>query len=119
MQGSIFTPQKSGGVIGLFSSHPSNDANASIFTPQKSGGVIGQIWINATQYFDNVPLEAWNFTIGGYQVCRKWLKDRKGRKLNDEDLAHYQQVIAILAETSQVMCEIDQVIEKHGGWPLE
>jgi len=126
----------------LFSSHPSNDANVSsslpshqrgcassaahsgqmqgsIFTPQKSGGVIGQIWINATQYFDNVPLEAWNFTIGGYQVCRKWLKDRKGRKLNDEDLAHYQQVIAILAETSLVMCEIDQVIEKHGGWPLE
>jgi len=28
-----------------------------------------------------VPAEIWNFHIGGYQVCEKWLKDRKGRKL--------------------------------------
>jgi Type ISP C-terminal specificity domain len=91
---------------------------SSIFAPQKSGGVKGQVWINATQYFDNVPMEAWKFSIGGYQVCKKWLKDRKGRKLNDEELAYYQQVIAILAETSHLMCEIDWVIEKYGGWPL-
>jgi hypothetical protein len=100
------------------SSHTSNDAGASIFAKQNSGGVKGRVWINATQYFDNVPLEAWNLSIGGYQVCKKWLKDRKGRKLSDEDLTHYQQVIAILAETSYLMCEIDQIIEKYGGWPL-
>ncbi len=90
----------------------------SIFAPQKSGGVKGQIWINATQYFDDVPLEAWNFSIGGYQICKKWLKDRKGRKLSDDELAHYRQVVAILAETCRLMQEIDSTIEEYGGWPL-
>ena len=28
-----------------------------------------------------MPEAVWNFHIGGYQVCEKWLKDRKGRQL--------------------------------------
>ena len=103
---------------GHFYSHTSNDASASIFAPQKSGGVKGQVWINASQYFDDVPSEAWNFSIGGYQMCKKWLKDRKGHNLSSDELAHYQQIVAILAETSHLMREIDAVIEKYGGWPL-
>ena len=43
--------------------------------------------INKTQYFEGVPPEVWNFHIGGYQVCDKWLKDRKGRKLTIDDIA--------------------------------
>ena len=78
----------------------------------------GQVWINATQYFDGVPLEAWNFSIGGYQICKKWLKDRKGHRLSDDDVAHYQHIVVILSETGKVMHEIDAVIEKCGGWPL-
>jgi hypothetical protein len=78
----------------------------------------GQVWINASQYFDDVPSEAWNFSIGGYQMCKKWLKDRKGHNLSSDELAHYQQIVAILAETSHLMREIDAVIEKYGGWPL-
>ena len=103
---------------GHFYSHTSNSASASISTEQKSGGMKGQVWINETQYFDGVPWEAWNFSIGGYQICKKWLKDRKGHKLSGDDIAHYQQIVAILAETSNVMHEIDAVIEKYGGWPL-
>ncbi len=41
----------------------------------------GRVWINATQYFDGVSKEVWEFHVGGCQVCNKWLKDRKGRKL--------------------------------------
>jgi predicted helicase len=78
----------------------------------------GQVWINATQYFNHVPWEAWNFSIGGYQICRKWLKDRKGRVLSGAEIAHYQHIVAILAETSNVMHEIDAVIENYGGWPI-
>jgi predicted helicase len=78
----------------------------------------GQVWINAMQYFDGVPPETWNFSIGGYQICKKWLKDRKGHTLNDDDIAHYQRIVAILAETDNVMHEIDAAIEKYGGWPL-
>ena len=38
----------------------------------------GRVWINAKQYFQGVPPEVWDFFVGGYQVCEKWLKDRKG-----------------------------------------
>ena len=64
-----------------------------------------------------VPAEVWDFQIGGYQVCHKWLKDRKGRTLSDEDVAHYQKIVVALNETIRIMAEIDEVIEAHGGWP--
>ena len=37
--------------------------------------------------------------MGGYKVCEKWLKDRRGRQLSFDDLMHYQKVIVALAET--------------------
>ena len=64
-----------------------------------------------------MPEAVWNFHIGGYQVCEKWLKDRKGRKLSKDDIAHYQKIVVALNETIRIMAEIDAVIEKHGGWP--
>ena len=67
--------------------------------------------------FHGVPEEVWDFHIGGYQVCHKWLKDRKGRTLSDEDIAHYQKIVVALNETIRIMGEIDEVIEEHGGWP--
>jgi predicted helicase len=88
------------------------------FITQSKDKDNGQVWINASQYFDDVPSEAWNFSIGGYQMCKKWLKDRKGHNLSSDGLAHYQQIVAILAETSHLMRKIDAVIEKYGGWPL-
>ena len=65
--------------------------------------------------FHGVPEEVWDFQIGGYLVCHKWLKDRKGRTLSDEDIAHYQKIVVALSETIQIMAEIDEVIEAHGG----
>jgi hypothetical protein len=59
----------------------------------------------------------WNFHVGGYQVCHKWLKDRKGRTLSDGDIAYYQKIVAALSKTIRLMTEIDEVIEEHGGWP--
>ena len=70
-----------------------------------------------TMGFEGVPEEVWDFNIGGYQVCHKWLKDRKGRMLSDEDVAHYQKIVVALNETIRIMAEIDEVIEAHGGWP--
>ncbi len=65
-----------------------------------------------------MPEDVWNFHIGGYQVCEKWLKDRRGRTLTDEDINHYQRVVVAVNETIRLMAEIDRVIEEHGGWPL-
>lgn len=70
-----------------------------------------------TMGFESVPEEVWDFHIGGYQVCHKWLKDRKGRTLSDEDIAHYQKIVVALSETIRLMQETDEVIEQHGGWP--
>ena len=67
--------------------------------------------------FCGVPEEVWNFRIGGYHICHKWLKDRKGRTLTDDDIADYQKITVALNETIRVMGEIDEVIEEHGGWP--
>ena len=77
-----------------------------------------RVWINAGQYFGGVPKAVWEFHVGGYQVCEKWLKDRKGRKLIYTDLQHYQQIVVALSETIRLMKEIDTAIEQHGGWPM-
>lgn len=69
----------------------------------------GRIYINETQYFDNVPEISWNFFIGGYQPAQKWLKDRKVRKLEFEDIRHYQKIIVALFETDRLMKEIDKI----------
>ncbi|MCH7877826.1 MAG: DNA methyltransferase [candidate division Zixibacteria bacterium] len=78
----------------------------------------GRVWINAAQYFENVPPGVWEFHVGGYQVCQKWLKDRKGRALSSDDVTHYQYIVAALAETIRLMEKIDTVIDKRGGWPI-
>lgn len=69
----------------------------------------GKVFINETQYFDNVPQIAWEFYIGGYQPAQKWLKDRKDRKLEIEDIMHYQKIIVALTETHRLMQEIDKI----------
>jgi predicted helicase len=70
---------------------------------------LGKVWINDTQYFNNVPLVAWEFYIGGYQPAQKWLKDRKDRELSFEDILHYQKIIVALTETHRIMQEIDKI----------
>ena len=70
----------------------------------------GRVYINATQYFDNVPETAWNFYIGGYQPAQKWLKDRKSRTLNYDDLEHYQKIITALCKTDKLMQQVDEVM---------
>ena len=69
----------------------------------------GKVYINDTQYFDNVPQIAWDFYIGGYQPAQKWLKDRKERKLEFDDILHYQKIIVALSETDRLMKEIEKI----------
>ncbi len=76
---------------------------------------LGRIWINDEQYFENTPLVAWEFYIGGYQPAQKWLKDRspkkgkEGRILSFEDILHYQKIIVALTQTDRLMKEIDKI----------
>jgi predicted helicase len=76
--------------------------------PHKSADTL-RAYINDTQYFDGIPAVAWNFYIGGYQPAQKWLKDRKNRELDFEDILHYQKIIVALTETDRIMKEIDKI----------
>jgi predicted helicase len=69
----------------------------------------GKVIINDTQYFEDVPEVAWNFYIGGYQPAQKWLKDRKDRELQVDDIRHYMKIIVALTETDRLMKEIDKI----------
>jgi len=65
-----------------------------------------KVYINEIQYFNGVPEIAWNFYIGGYQPAQKWLKDRKDKNLEFNDILHYQKIIVALIETDKLMKEI-------------
>lgn len=67
--------------------------------------------------FEGVSREAWDFRMGAYQVLHKWLKDRRGRTLSEDDITHYQKVVVVIDETIRIMGEIDEIIDGHGGWP--
>ena len=86
------------------------------------------MWLDKlqTRGFRGVPEEVWNFHIGSYQVCEKWLKDRQAhsgknprpdRQLNEDDINHYQRIVVALLGTIRLMGAIDAVINQHGGWP--
>ena len=79
-------------------------------------GGPGYVFINKMQYLEGVPKDVWEFHVGGYQVCEKWLKDRRGRKLSYDDITHYQKVIVALKETIRLMEEIDKAIPE---WPIK
>jgi len=84
--------------------------------PKPKPKATGRVYINKTQYFEGIEPEVWEFQIGGYQVLHKWLKDRKGRKLDFNDFFHYQKIVVALKETMRLMGEIDELIP---AWPIE
>jgi len=69
----------------------------------------GKLYINNAQYFENIKPEIWEYQIGGYQVCDKWLKDRKGRQLSLEAIKHYCNVVTALEKTIEMQAKIDKV----------
>ncbi|MEH6646295.1 type ISP restriction/modification enzyme [Sulfitobacter sp.] len=71
----------------------------------------GRVWINETQYFEDIPPVSWEFYIGGYQPAQKWLKDRRGRALSFDDVKHYQSILKILSETDRIMQTIEMEFE--------
>ena len=90
-----------------------------LYTIEKISWSQDTVWLDRTKTlgFQGITEEVWNFHYGGYQVCEKWLKDRKGRTLLKDDIAHYQKIVVALSETIRLMAEIDRIIEQFGGWP--
>jgi predicted helicase len=80
-----------------------------------------RVYVNKGQYFEGIEKDVWEFMIGSYQVCEKWLKERKKaeRALSTDDLKHYMKIVVSLRETIRIMSEIDRCIDEHGGWPIK
>jgi predicted helicase len=68
-----------------------------------------RIYINSDQYFEGVKKEVWEYHIGGYQVCHKWLKDRKGRILSLEEIKLYCKVVTAIQKTIEIQKDIDTI----------
>lgn len=72
----------------------------------------GGVCINSNQYFEGVEEEIWEYQIGGYQVCHKWLKDRKGRTLSLEEIKHYCKVVTAIHHTIKIQEKIDEIYDE-------
>src|SRR5438132_4277692 len=89
----------------------SNEVDAIRFS-----GKERRVWVNKSQYFDDVGEAAWSFQIGGYDVCHKWLSDRKATRLSYKEVAHFQRLVAALQGTIELMAEIDAAVP---SWPVQ
>jgi predicted helicase len=68
----------------------------------------GRVYINKEQYFEGVSGEAWTYQIGGYQVCDKWLKDRKKRILSIDEMQTYCRIVTAIQKTIEIQKAIDE-----------
>ena len=83
------------------------------------------VYLNATAYWKNVPLPVWNFTIGGYQVMKKWLSYREekllGRVLTLDELDYVTAMARRLAALVLLQAKLDEnyraVTTKDYAWP--
>jgi hypothetical protein len=66
-----------------------------------------RIYINKDKYFEGIAPEVWNYHIGGYQVLNKYLKDRKGR--NMDEAPHYCRIVTALSKTLKIQKKIDEI----------
>ncbi len=71
-----------------------------------------RVYFNQNQYFEGIAKEVWQYQIGGYQVCDKWLKDRKERRLSLDDIKHYCKIATSLQKTIETQKAIDEIYPK-------
>ena len=76
-----------------------------------------RVWINDTTFFAPVPEDVWNFHIGGYQVLKKYLEDRKGRTLSLDDIRQVERIANVLAFTIGHMQRIDEAYRQIFNLP--
>lgn len=59
------------------------------------------VYLNDAAYWKNVPRPVWDYTLGGYQVLKKWLSYREssllGRALTPDEMAYFHDVVRRIA----------------------
>ncbi|MGE0086890.1 MAG: type ISP restriction/modification enzyme [Desulfococcaceae bacterium] len=90
-----------------------SDAVENVRFVQDENSKTGNVFISKTQYFSGIPVSAWEFCIGGYQVLDKWLKSRKGRVLTYQEKEHFKNTVSILNVTGEYMEKIDRIWQNN------
>ena len=75
-----------------------------------------RIWWNASTSIGPVAPDVWAFRVGTYQVCRKWIRDRRDRPVTPGLLREYRRILAAIQATIGTARRIDRQIDRHGGW---
>jgi hypothetical protein len=83
------------------------------------------VWLNERVYWRNVPEHVWDYTIGGYQVIKKWLSYREapllGRALNETEAREVQamarRIAAILLLEPALDANYAAVTAATYAWP--
>lgn len=73
---------------------------------------LNRIIINEKQYFENTPVDVWEFNIGGYQVVKKWLEENINNNLSYSDIEYFKNILNSISETIKLMIEIDDILDK-------
>jgi len=65
------------------------------------GAVTCDVFLNGRAYWKNVPMRVWEYTLGGYQVIKKWLSYREkellGRSLTADEARYVANVARRIA----------------------
>jgi hypothetical protein len=80
---------------------PFTPAEAAALGPAALGPDTLDVYLNASAYWRNVPRRVWDYTLGGYQVLKKWLSYRErpilGRPLTVDEVGYVTEVARRIA----------------------
>ena len=100
-------------------------------SPKAGEGLLGaatrDIYLNDIAYWKNIPDRVWSYTIGGYQVIKKWLSYREqellGRSLKQEEVIEVTQmarrITAILLLEPELDANYQAVKQSTYPWPAQ
>ena len=90
------------------------------------GATTYDIYLNDRAYWRNVPARVWEYTIGGYQVIKKWLSYREydllGRALTTEEIREVMQmarrITAIVLLEPTLDANYHVITQSAYPWPV-
>jgi hypothetical protein len=97
--------------------------DGQIGSPKWNGGILT---IGNSSHIAGVEQDVWEFRMCGYDVCKSWFTagwkagiQREGEHLTQSCVLQARTMLWTIRETLRVRREIDELIEKFGGWPLK
>jgi hypothetical protein len=83
------------------------------------GSKTCDVYLNDVAYWANIPANVWSYTIGGYQVIKKWLSYREqrilGRALTKEEVRYVQEMVRRIAAILLLAPSLDSSYEAVKG----